>query len=271
MTSILIKIVLIIILAIIMQPYGRQVQGQWNLMRTWLSAFFLMCLINFTYFARHWFSLYYWTSQMFLIRLLLWLYSLWLCYKGECLLCCLFNECLWSKYSFWWCSGVHHFLTLHATKAQTQKTLYPPWIDGLQYHSKKRPQFASQHPHHICSLGTDKDTPGRNWSENSSDDRQGREKRRNREGGTEVKHPAALTVEDAWWRVLGDHGAVLLIAVVPTVIQLVADQRAQTQTIPIGAVELALCTAGGREGWRDKLKERETFLSTTISNVQLCE
>lgn len=64
---------------------------------------------------------------------------------------------------------------------------------------------------------------------------------RYREEGTEVEqHPAALTVEDAWWRVLGDHGAVLLIAVVPTVIQLVADQRAQTQTIPIGAVELAL-------------------------------
>lgn len=61
------------------------------------------------------------------------------------------------------------------------------------------------------------------------------------EGGAEVEqHPAALTVEDARWRVLGDHGAVLLIAVVPTVIQLVADQRAQTQTIPIGAVELAL-------------------------------
>lgn len=63
------------------------------------------------------------------------------------------------------------------------------------------------------------------------------------------QHSAALTVEDARWRVLGDHGAVLLIAVVPTVIQLVADQRAQTQTIPIGAVELALCTAGeGRVG-----------------------
>lgn len=46
-----------------------------------------------------------------------------------------------------------------------------------------------------------------------------------REGGTEMKqHPAALTVEDARWRVLGDHRAVLLIAVVPTVIQLVADQ-----------------------------------------------
>lgn len=39
---------------------------------------------------------------------------------------------------------------------------------------------------------------------------------------------------------MGDHRAVLLIAVVPTVIQLVADQRAQTQAIPIGAVEFAL-------------------------------
>lgn len=56
---------------------------------------------------------------------------------------------------------------------------------------------------------------------------------------------------------LGDHGAVLLIAVVPAVIQLVADQRTQTQTIPIGAVELALCAAEG-EG-------EETFLSTSVS------
>ncbi len=85
--------------------------------------------------------------------------------------------------------------------------------------------------------------------------------------GTEVEqHPAVLTVEDARWRVLGDHRAVLFIAVVPTVIQLVADQRAQTQTIPIGAVELALCRAGeGRVG--GQVERKETFLSTTISKV----
>ena len=48
---------------------------------------------------------------------------------------------------------------------------------------------------------------------------------RYREGGSEVEQrSAALTVEDARRRVLGDHRAVLLIAVVPTVIQLVADQ-----------------------------------------------
>lgn len=38
------------------------------------------------------------------------------------------------------------------------------------------------------------------------------------------QHLVTLTVEDARRRVLSDHGAVLLIAVVPTVIQLVADQ-----------------------------------------------
>lgn len=60
-------------------------------------------------------------------------------------------------------------------------------------------------------------------------------------------HPVTLTVEDARWRVLGDHGAVLLIAVVPAVIQLVADQRTKAQTIPIGAVELALCSQKKQE------------------------
>lgn len=39
-----------------------------------------------------------------------------------------------------------------------------------------------------------------------------------------VSSPAVLTAEDARRRVLGDHRAVLLIAVVPAVIQLVADQ-----------------------------------------------
>lgn len=67
----------------------------------------------------------------------------------------------------------------------------------------------------------------------------------------------ALTVEDARWRVLGDHRAVLLIAVVPTVIQLVADQRAQTQTIPIGAVELALCVAREKRTSREEKKKKE--------------
>lgn len=38
------------------------------------------------------------------------------------------------------------------------------------------------------------------------------------------QHRAVLTAEDARRGVLGDHGAVLLIAVVPAVIQLVADQ-----------------------------------------------
>ncbi len=84
------------------------------------------------------------------------------------------------------------------------------------------------------------------------------------EGGTEKEAGggAELTVEDARWRVLGDHRAVLLIAVVPAVIQLVADQRAQTQTIPIGAVELALCTVRKEGG--DKEEGRETFFSSTI-------
>lgn len=74
---------------------------------------------------------------------------------------------------------------------------------------------------------------------------------RDREGSTEMEqHPEVLTIEDARRRVLGDHRAVFLIAVVPTVIQLVADQRAQTQTIPIGAVELALCA--GKGGWGER-------------------
>lgn len=63
-------------------------------------------------------------------------------------------------------------------------------------------------------------------------------------------HPAVLTVEDAWRRVLGDHRTVLLITIVSAVIQLVADQWAQAQTIPIGALELALCRVKGQEQTR---------------------
>lgn len=88
-----------------------------------------------------------------------------------------------------------------------------------------------------------------------------------REGGLELEQlPAALTVEDAWRRVLGDHGAVLLIAVVPTVIQLVADQRAQTQTIPIGAVELALCAAR-KKGQVEKKKYSLAQLFQTFGSL----
>lgn len=68
-----------------------------------------------------------------------------------------------------------------------------------------------------------------------------------------------LTVEDARRRVLSDHGAVLLIAVVPAVIQLVADQWTQAQTIPIGAVELALCSQRKQQS-EDKYKGK-THLS----------
>lgn len=50
-----------------------------------------------------------------------------------------------------------------------------------------------------------------------------------------------LTVEDARWRVLRHNGAVLLVTVVSAVVQLVTDQRAQAQTVTIGALELALC------------------------------
>lgn len=46
-----------------------------------------------------------------------------------------------------------------------------------------------------------------------------REEETEQKSGTDVQHhPASLTVEDARGRVLGDHGAVLLIAVVSTVI-----------------------------------------------------
>lgn len=86
-----------------------------------------------------------------------------------------------------------------------------------------------------------------------------------REGAQVGSHPTVLTVKDAWRRVLSDHGAVLLIAVVPAVIQLVADQWAQTQTIPIGAVELALCTVRGREDV-GTCKEKRCF-STILFNV----
>lgn len=48
-------------------------------------------------------------------------------------------------------------------------------------------------------------------------------------------------MEDARWRVLRHHGAVLLVTVVSTVIQLVTDQRAQAQAVTVGALELALC------------------------------
>lgn len=80
------------------------------------------------------------------------------------------------------------------------------------------------------------------------------------------QHPAALTVEDSRWRVLGHHGTVFLVAVVPTVIQLVADQRAQTQAIPVGAVELALCTKQSKAG-RGREEEKKLFLELILKAI----
>ena len=71
------------------------------------------------------------------------------------------------------------------------------------------------------------------------------------------QHTEALTIEDARWRVLGDHRAVFLIAVVPTVIKLVAEQRAKTQTIPMGAGDLALWGGGGGGGERGSRKRED--------------
>lgn len=49
-----------------------------------------------------------------------------------------------------------------------------------------------------------------------------------------------LTVEQGGRRVLGGNGAVLFIAVVSTVVELVTHQRAEVQAAAIGAQELAL-------------------------------
>lgn len=51
----------------------------------------------------------------------------------------------------------------------------------------------------------------------------------------------ALTVEQGGRRVLGGNGAVLLITVVSTVVELITHQRAEVQAAAIGAQELALC------------------------------
>lgn len=56
-----------------------------------------------------------------------------------------------------------------------------------------------------------------------------------------------LTVEQGGRRVLGGNGAVLLITVVSTVVELITHQRAEVQAAAIGAQELALCGSRGRK------------------------
>lgn len=58
---------------------------------------------------------------------------------------------------------------------------------------------------------------------------------------TRVSELEGLTVEDAWRWMLSHQEAVLFVAVVPTVVLLVTDQRTKIQAFTAGAGEFALC------------------------------
>lgn len=57
---------------------------------------------------------------------------------------------------------------------------------------------------------------------------------------TRVSESEGLTVEDAWRWMLSHQEAVLFVAVVPTVVLLVTDQRTKIQAFTAGAGEFAL-------------------------------